>query len=63
MKRGMPREGDSPNREMDVARVGDKALRKQPQAEAATKTDPLAAPSIGERRERTVAHDEPECPA
>ena len=28
-ERGMPREGDSPNREMDVARVGDKALRKR----------------------------------
>ena len=47
-ERGMPREGDSPNREMDVARVGDKALRKrqaswkQPLAEAATKTGPLA---------------------
>ena len=42
------REGDSPNREMDVAHVGDKTLRKrqaswkQPLAEAATKTEPLA---------------------
>ena len=44
----MPREGDPPNREMDVARVGDKALRKRqaswkhPLAEAATKPEPLA---------------------
>ena len=47
-KKGMPREGDFPNRGMDVARFGDKALRKrqaswkQPLAEAATKTGPLA---------------------
>ena len=47
-ERGRPREGDFPNREMDVARVGDKALRKRqaswkrPLAEAATKTGPLA---------------------
>ena len=46
-EREMPREGDPPNREMDVARVSDKALRKreaswkQPLAEAATKTEPL----------------------
>ena len=45
-ERGMPREGDPPNREMDVARVGDKALRKrqaswkQPLAEAAIKLFP-----------------------
>ena len=58
----MPREGDPPNREMDVARVGDKALRKrqaswkQPLAEAVTKC--AASPSVGERRECTVAHDE-----
>ena len=43
---GMPRAGDFPNREMDVARMGDKALRNrqaswtQPLAEAATKTGP-----------------------
>ena len=43
-ERGMPREGNSPNREMDVARMGDKAMRKrqaswkQPLAEAVTKT-------------------------
>ena len=46
-ERRMPREGDPPNREMDVARVGDKALRKrqasrkQPLAESATKSEPL----------------------
>ena len=67
-EKGMPREGDLPNREMDVARVGDKALRKrqaswkQPLADAATKSEPLvnfaASPSNGRRRERTVAHDE-----
>ena len=68
-ERGMPREGDSPNRELDVARVGDKALRKrqaswkQPLAETATKTGPLAncaavLHQLGGRRERTVAHDE-----
>ena len=47
MKTGMPREGDLPNRETDVARVGDKALRKrqaswkQPLADAATKSGSL----------------------
>ena len=47
-ERGMPREGDFPNREMEFARMGDKALRKrqaswkQQLAEAATKTGPLA---------------------
>ena len=46
-ERGMTREGDFSNREIDVARMGDKALRKreaswkQPLAEAATKTEPL----------------------
>ena len=46
-ERGMPREGDLPNREMDVARVGDKALRKrqaswkQSLADAATKSELL----------------------
>ena len=46
--RWMPRKGDPPNREMDVARVRDKALRnrqaswKQPLAEAATKSEPLS---------------------
>ena len=69
-EKGMPIEGDLPNREMDVAGVGDTALRKrqaswkQQLADAATKkTEPLgelccASPSIGERRERTEAHDE-----
>ena len=68
-ERGMPGEGDSPNQEMDVARVGNKALRKrqaswrQPLAEAATKTEPLTDSAarlhqLGWRRERTVAHDE-----
>ena len=68
-ERGMPREGDSPNRERwTFARVGNQALRKrqaswkQPLAEAATKTGPLADSAarlhrLG-RRERTVAHDE-----
>ena len=45
-ERGMPREGDSPNREVDVARVGDKVLRKRQaswkQQKAATKTGSLA---------------------
>ena len=46
-EREMVREGDRPNREMDVARVGDRALSKrqaswkQPLAEAATKSEPL----------------------
>ena len=45
-ERGMLREGDSLIREMGVAHVGDKALRKRqaswkrPLAEAATKTGP-----------------------
>ena len=57
-ERGMPREGDSPNREMDVARVGDKALRKrqaswkQPLAEAATKSGPLANCTAQSKREK-----------
>ena len=73
-QRGMPREGDPPNREMDVARVGDKALRKrqtswrQPLAEAATKSEPLAncaarSPSIW-REENALwltTNEGPEC--
>ena len=76
-EKGMPREGDLANREIDVARVGDKALRKrqaswkQPLAEAATKTGTLAdcaarLHQLGGRRARTMAHDERRermCPA
>ena len=46
-ERNMPREEDSPSREMNVARVGNQALRKrqaswkQPLAEAATRSEPL----------------------
>ena len=44
----MPREEDSPSRKMNVARVGNQALRKrqaswkQPLAKAATRSEPLA---------------------
>ena len=36
LRKRVPREGDSPNREMDVARVSDKALRKTDELETTT---------------------------
>ena len=73
-ERGMPREGDPPNREMYVARVGDKAPRNRQARTAGRGSDKVwilgelccAPPSIGVRRECTVAHDERRtgmCPA
>ena len=57
-EREMPREGDRPNREMDVARVGDKALRKR----QASWKQPLF-PSIGgeEKALWLTTNEGPEC--